>query len=141
MITKEKMGKLLKSARQGKALTQIRLARKTRVTRQQIFNYENGENYPSLEKLDGLINVLGIPSYKFFDDKDTVDIIDKVGKKFAKYNKILDIIEKDRELEDFLYYCAKNKEKLKGLKFTNILKKLAELTPAERKRILKFISG
>src|SRR5258706_15773381 len=140
MVSKEKCGKLIRTGRKSKGLTMKQLAAKIGTSQQQIQNYENGDNYPSVETLDKLIKILGLPSHRFFDDKETVDIIDKLGKKFGKYNNILSVIEKDREFESFAIYYSKNKEKLKDIKFIALLKKLAKLSPAERKRVFKFMA-
>src|SRR5258706_6773147 len=140
MISKEKAGKLIKAARISKGYTQKQLAAKIGTTQRQIVYYEIGENYPSTETLDKLIRVLGLPSHRFFDDRETVDLLDKLGKKFAKYNNILNAIEKDSEFESFAIYYSKNKEKLKDIKFIALLKKLAKLSPAERKRVFKFMA-
>ena len=61
-----RIGAIIKRARQNKRLTQIELAELVGISRRHVLAIEKGDNYPGLETLYLLIHALGISADQIF---------------------------------------------------------------------------
>jgi len=72
-MNKEELGNIITKLRKEKNLTKLDLATKLNVTDRAISNWENGKNYPDIEKIPDLSSILNFDfaSYIFGDIKKT----------------------------------------------------------------------
>lgn len=87
-MNKEELGALITKFRKSQNLTQVDLALKLNVTDRAISNWENGKNYPDIEKIPELSTILNFDfaSYIFGDIKKPKETKPKL---FTKYSIIL----------------------------------------------------
>lgn len=136
MISKENIGKIIRKARILKGYSVSELAREVNMTSSQVSDIETGRNLLGLKTLEKFVRELGIPYAKIFNDKEREDVFKMATERFSKFAKILDLLEKDVDLVDFLEYYSKNKDKIKQIKYKRILKSLCELEPEKQNEVL-----
>ena len=88
MNYKKSLGLRIKELRKSKKLSQEQLAEKIDLEPPSVCNIENGKNYPSLQNMEKIVNVLGVSFvdiFQFEHQKQNEDLVKEINR-FLKDN-------------------------------------------------------
>lgn len=100
MDKKKLLGKRLRELRKRKSITQERLSELIDVDPTTISNIENGKNYPAMNNLVNIVDVLGISFVEVFD-------FEHKGASDNLVDEIIDIMHKNPESVELFYKIIK----------------------------------
>ena len=95
---KKHAGDIIKLYRNGKGLTLKDMGKELGITYAQYQRYEKGVTPPPFDRLERIINLLGIPPARLFNVERNIDSLEQFDRKIKKYAKILKLLEDDPKL-------------------------------------------
>lgn len=136
---KKQLGQVIRIYREKLGYSQETLGLKVGVTQQTINAYELGKSSVYLDKAMNIADVLDIPMSKFFEDTGTRDLLEEFGEDYDKYSEVIDILNANKKLVEFLEIYKKNSKSLKDVDFTKLAAKLASYPTGKKQTALNIL--
>lgn len=110
---KKKVSGLIRLYRNSKGYTQEELGEKTGLSQQDIQNYESAIHLPQLHPMSKIVEILEIPGNEIFGEGYEKINLQELSKTYAKYNKYIKELAKDKKLRKTIRNYIKVKQKRK----------------------------
>ena len=131
-IKDKSIGKIIKSYRLLKGMTQEKLAELLDLSYQQVQKYEYNTSTPTIDKIIQISKILEIPVEVFFKENLKNNLLEKLDSDLIKNFEFIRIIDEYPELQELLQFYSQNKTKFEGIDIMTILKIISNL-PKDKK--------